>query len=228
MTTVLLAHGHPAVRGWIRDALVQAPNVEFVAEASEGEEVLSLIEEIRWHVVLVARTLSRRPHGIEIVERVQEAGLGVAVLILGVPDDDGLLCRLWRAGAAGCISEDAQSEVIVEAVRAAASGRPLWTPEQIARVECWWDEVGSRLKMLTLRERQVPVLVAEGLSNRQIALRLVLSENTVETHVRNVLNKLRVSRRLEAAMLAAREMNVNQPKPKITDSGDDTARSGVI
>ena len=72
-------------------------------------------------------------------------------LILGRPDGDGALCRLWRAGALGCIPEDAQASAIVAAVQALARGQPLWTADEIARAQRWWYKVGSRLESLTRR-----------------------------------------------------------------------------
>jgi RNA polymerase sigma factor (sigma-70 family) len=176
-------------------------------------------------VALIACSLPGSPPGIEVLERVQEAELGVPVLTLGVPDDDGLLCRLWRAGALGCVAAEAAPQAIVEAVRAAAHGRSLWTPEQMARAQRWWDEAGCKLEALTQRERQVLELVAEGLSNRQIAERFSLSVNTVRTHLRNVLGKLRVSNRLEAAMFLVRETDINLTSGKIIHRDDDKAAS---
>jgi len=102
----------------------------------------------------------------------------------------------------------------VEAVRTAARGRSLWTPEQIVQVQRWWDEVGSKLEALTERERQVLDLVADGLSNRQIAERLLLTENTVQTHVHHVLHKLAVRNRVEAAMVLAQRLDISQATPK--------------
>lgn len=204
MTTVLLAHSHPAVRAWLRDALTGAKDVAFVAEVGSGEEAWHLIQQVRWGVALVACSLPGTPGAVEIAEQMQAEGLDVHLVALGAPDHDSLLCRLWRAGALGCVPEEAAPEMIVETVRAAARGQSLWTPGQIAQAQRWWDEVGSRLEALTEREREVVVLMAYGLSNREIAQRLVLSENTVETHVRNIFGKLRISRRFEAAMLMAR------------------------
>ncbi len=204
MTMVLLAHSHPGVRAWVRDALVRVrvQDVEFVAEASSDAEVRSLILQVRWNVALISCSLL-----VAVLEAIEPAWArngNVRVVVLGAPDRDGLLYRLWRAGALGYVAGDAAPEIIVEAVQAAAHGRPLWTEEQIAQAQSWWDEVGSKLGALTERERQVLDLMADGLSNRQIAERLLLTENTVQTHVRRVLSKLAASNRLEAAMVLAK------------------------
>jgi DNA-binding NarL/FixJ family response regulator len=227
MTTVLLAHSHPAVRDWVRDALAQVRDVESVAEASNGDEAWHLIQQVRWDIVLIACSLldAVLAHAGSTAWTASE---GVRVVVLGVPARDGLLHRLWRAGVLGSVSEQAAPETIVEAVRAAAHGRPQWTAGQVARAQRWWDEVGSKLEALTGRERQVLGLVAQGLSNRQIAERFSLSVNTVRTHLRNVLSKLGVSNRLRAAMFLAREMGINQTSEKIIHRDDDKAAVDMI
>lgn len=214
MTTVLLAHSHPAVRALVQDALAQAEDVAFVAEVSNGEEAWHLIQQVHWGVALVACSLSGSPGAVEIAEQIQAEGFDVHLVALGAPDHVSLLCRLWRAGALGCIPEEAAPEIIVEAVRAAARGRSLWTPEQIEQAQHWWDDVGPKLEALTGRERQVLDLMAEGLSNRQIAECLLLTENTVETHVRHVLSKLAARNRVGAAMVLAQRLNINQATPE--------------
>ncbi|HOR00029.1 MAG TPA: response regulator transcription factor [Anaerolineae bacterium] len=203
MTTMLLAHSHPAVRAWVCDALAQVQDVEFVAEARDDREVSRLIEQLHWDVALISCSLLDGRLA-ETAEPPGSTNWDVHVVVLGAPDRDGLLCRLWRAGALGYVPEDAAPEAIVEAVQVAAQGGLLWTEEQIAQAEWWWDEVGSRLEALTERERQVLDLMADGLSNRQIAERLLLTENTVQTHVRHVLSKLAASNRVEAAMVLAK------------------------
>ncbi len=207
MTTVLLAHSHPAVRAWVQDALAQAQDVAFVAEVSDAEDAWHLIQQVRWGVALVACSLPGSPGAVELVEQVQMEGFGVHLVALGVPDHDSLLCRLWRAGALGCVPEEAVPKMIVEAVRVAARGESLWTPEQIVQAQGWWDEVGSKLEALTGRERQVLDLVAEGLSDRQIARRLCVSAKTIHVHVSNMLGKLGLETRQQAIVFVLKRAN---------------------
>ena len=218
MTTVLLAHGHPAVRAWVRDALAQAQDVEVVAEVSNCEEAWHLIQQVRWSVGVIACSLPGCAGAVEIAERAQIADIDLHLLVLGDPDHDGLLCRLWRAGALGCVSEEVAPQAIVEAVRAAARGRPLWTAAQVARAQCWWDEVGAKLEALTARERQVLSLMADGLSNRQIARRLGIGARTVQTHVANILGKLALETRQQAIVLVLKEANGYLAKVTIPQS----------
>ena len=220
MAAVLLAQANASVRAQLRRALDDAPEIELVTQVDQSEAVWRLLQEVRWDVLVSAGAFAQGPDAAEVLQRARAAGLAVRALILGTPDGDGLLCRLWRAGALGCIPEDAPASAIVAAVQAVAQGIPVWTPEEAAQAQRWWDEVGRRLEALTRREREVLALIAEGFTNRHIAERLVLSENTVETHVRNVLRKLQVARRLEAAMVYGREM-LTSGESNITDSRDD-------
>ncbi len=219
MNTVSLAHSHPAIRAWMRDALARTSDAAFVAEVSTGEEALSLAEQICWDLALISCVLPGKPHGIEVVERVLATEPNVPVLVLGVPDDDETLCRLWRAGAAGCIREDAAPEATARAVQAAADGTQLWASDHVARAHRWWEEVGCKLEALTEREREVLLLVTKGLSNKQIATRFSLSVNTVRAHMRSILSKLEASSRLEAATFLAKEASINQDAARDRPSG---------
>jgi len=131
----------------------------------------------------------------------------VQVLILGTPDGDGPVSAL-AAGRRFGLHPRRHSSGHHRGGR--TGGRSLWTADQVARAQRWWEEVGCKLEALTKRERQVLALVAEGLSNRQIAGRLSLSVNTVQTHMRHIFVKLAVNNRVETAALFLRKANINQ------------------
>jgi DNA-binding NarL/FixJ family response regulator len=107
-----------------------------------------------------------------------------------------------RAGAAGYLVKNEAPGQIVVAVRRAMQGDAFWTPAQLARAERWEAEVAAVRDSLTNREREVLILVAEGLSNKEIAQRLVVTVRTVDFHVSNILRKLDVISRVEAAVWA--------------------------
>jgi DNA-binding NarL/FixJ family response regulator len=214
MTRVLIAHSYPVTRTGLRGVLAQAPGMEVVAEASEGAEALQLIQQFRPDVVLLDGRLSGALDAIAVAERISTAGWGTRVLGLNAANDDGQIYRLWRAGAAGCVSIAARLEAIVQAVAAVARGERLWTAEQVARARRWQEDIGSRLETLTEREGQILILIVEALSDRQIAERLSLSQNTVHWHVRNVLSKLGLKTRQEAIVFLLRkgsEVTVRAP-----------------
>ncbi len=98
----------------------------------------------------------------------------------------------------------------MHAVQAASHGRLLWTADQIARAQRRWDDVGSKLEALDPREREVLDLVAEGLTNRQVAERLVIIQNTIQTHVHHILSQFGANNRIKAARVLARGANIHR------------------
>lgn len=220
MATVLLVHSHPVVRAGLGSVLGQAHGMRVVGEASKGNEALRLLQRTRPDVALIACSLAGLLDGPAVVKRIEAGGWGVRVLALSAPGDHGSIYRMWQAGAVGCISERAGLQSVVEAVEAAARGERLWTPEQTAQMERWWEDIGSKVEMLTGREKEVLVLMADGLTDRQIAERLQVSENTIHTHVRRVLGKLELATRQEAIVFALRKENCR----KIISFDDDKLR----
>ena len=207
MVKVVIVHSSALLRGALRTALMEAGDLRVVGEASRGEQALHLLEGAAPDVLVLACRLEGRADSATVAARVRALGRRIAVLAWGDAGGDRGLWRLWRAGAAGCVEEEAPPEALREAVSRAARGERLWTREQLWRAHSWWEQVGSRLARLSAREMQVLKLVAGGLTTRQIAQRLTLSHNTVEAHVRSVLTKLEVSSRLEAALLLVRELD---------------------
>ena len=121
-------------------------------------------------------------------------------LVLMAHDRDAVLADVVEAGAVGFVTKEEAPERLVEAIRRAARGEVLFTREQLTRARRWREEVGERWENLTEREREVLALVAQGKSNGEIAERLCVTEKTVEKHVSNVLGKLALSSRTEAAV----------------------------
>jgi DNA-binding NarL/FixJ family response regulator len=126
--------------------------------------------------------------------------LPVRVLALSSYDDDRYVQEMLEAGETGYLLKDEAPVVIVAAVRAAARGERLWTMEQFARARRWREEVQERWSALTEREREVLALVAARKSNKEIAQALNVTVRTVEFHVSNVLGKLGLTSRVEAAV----------------------------
>jgi DNA-binding NarL/FixJ family response regulator len=120
-------------------------------------------------------------------------------LILTAHDRDAFLAEMEEAGAAGFLTKDEDAPALVEALRRAAQGEALYTEEQLERARRRREDVGRRWDSLTERERGVLRLLTEGLSNAAIAEALCIAEKTVEYHVTNILGKLGVASRLEAA-----------------------------
>ncbi len=198
---VLLADDHPALRMGLRVLLDRAPDIEVVGEADDGDAALALIESLRPDVAVLDCQLPGI-EGAAVAEAVARRGLPVCVVALSAYDDDRYLAGMMTAGAVGYLLKNEAPGQIVAAVQAAMRGERLWTPEQVARVSRWQAEVARVRDSLTEREREVLRLVADGLSNKEIAQALTITVRTTDFHVSNILRKLGVISRVEAAVWA--------------------------
>jgi len=196
---VLLADDHPTLRLGLRVLLDQAPDVEVVGEAEDGEEALASIEALLPDVAVLDCQLPVL-EGTKLAQEIRQRGLPVRVLALSSYDDDRYVRGMLEAGAVGYLLKDEAPETIVAAVRAAAQGEGYFSPPVAAKVAAWARR--ERPAGLTEREMEVVRLVAEGMSNKEIAHKLRVKKRTVEFHVGNILRKLGVASRVEAAVWA--------------------------
>jgi DNA-binding NarL/FixJ family response regulator len=204
---VLLADDHQLMREGTAALLGADERIEVVGLARDGREALALAERRAPDVVLLDLNMPVLG-GLEACARLRESG-GPEVLMLTVSDEEPDLYAALRVGAAGYLTKDVPPAELIEAVLAVARGEPRIAPAMASRMLA---ELGrgtappDPLAALSDRERDVLALLAEGLRNREIAERLVISEATVKTHVRHVLEKLRFRNRAEAAAFAARHL----------------------
>lgn len=183
----------------LRVLLARAPGVEVVGEAGDGEQALALLEALRPDVVVLDCEMPGLP-GMEVAQEIRRRNVPVRVLALSAYDGEHYVRGMMEAGAVGYLLKDEAAGVIVEAVRGAARGEGYFSPKIAVKVAALAR--GERPAGLTEREVEVLRLVAEGLSNKEIADRLQVKERTAEFHVSNVLQKLNVASRVEAAMWA--------------------------
>ena len=198
---VLLADDHPALRVGLRVLLEQASDVEVVGDAGDGREALDRIEELRPDVAVLDCQLPEI-QGTEVAAEIRRRGLATRVLALSAYRDERYVRGMMKAGAVGYLLKDEAPRVIVAAVQAAARGESWFSPEVAARVAAWQRGERSEQPDLTEREMEVLQLVAKGKSNKEIAYALNVTERTIEFHVGNILSKLGVASRVEAAMWA--------------------------
>jgi len=205
----LVADDQEVVRAGFSALLDTQPDVDVVASAANGAEAVRLSREHRPDVVLMD---VRMPvlDGIEATREISRAdGNGPRILILTTFDLDEYVYDALQAGASGFLLKDVPAETLFEAVRVIAAGEALLAPAvtrrliaEFARLRPRPQDPPNELEALTPRETEILGLVAQGLSNREIALRLVLSDETVKTHVSHVLRKLGLRDRAQAVVVA--------------------------
>ena len=209
--SVLLADDQPLLRMGFRMILDAQPDMTTAGEAADGAEAVALTAASQPDVVLMDVRMPGMD-GIEATRRIVAAGGGARVLILTTFDLDEYAFSALRAGASGFLLKDAPPDELLSGIRAVAAGDAVVAPSVTRRLLDAYahrlpDERvpatrSTRLDPLTEREREVLLAVARGLSNAEIAERLVVSEATVKTHVGRILTKLGLRDRIQAVILA--------------------------
>jgi len=212
---VVVSDDHPVVRQGLRSFL-EAQGFAVVGEAADGDEAVRLVTETRPDVLLTDLVMPG-VDGIEAIRRLRAGGPPVGILVLTSFSGAEQVIPAIQAGADGYLLKDAGPGVLEDAIRAVHRGEPMLSPEAaavvMARVAGEPAAAGDApaagpehpdLERLTAREREVLAGLGRGLSNRQLAAELFVSEKTVKTHVSSVLAKLRVADRTQAALFAVR------------------------
>ena len=199
---ILIVDDHGVVREGVRMYLALDPELEVVGEAANGEEALQLAREHNPDVVLMD-LLMPVMDGVTATALIRRELPDTEVIALTSVLEDQAIYRAMRAGAIGYLLKNTKATELTRAIKAAAAGQVQLSPEAAARL---LREVGvpDSPEKLTERETEVLRLLAQGKANKEIAADLVIGEKTVKTHVSNVLSKLGVSSRTQAALYAMR------------------------
>ncbi len=206
---LLLVDDHTLFREGLASILASQPDMEVVGEASDGLEALVKARALRPHLILMDVQMPGMD-GVEATRRIHRELPDTAVVMLTVRDDDELLFEALKSGASGYILKATGSRRLIEMLRAALQGEAALSPALAARVLGEFRRISALLPedfqpealALTDREQEVLLLISRKATDKEIAEHLGISLYTVKSHVRNILNKLQVSSRREAAYLA--------------------------
>ncbi len=203
---VLIADDHLIVREGLQLILETADEFELVGEAADGAQAVQLAGKLKPDVILMDLQMPN-VDGLTAIAQIRTKYPDIAIVILTTYNEDDRMIRGLRAGARGYLLKDTDRETLLHTIRAAARGDTLLKPEIMARVLAHADAAPARAPggtELTEREMQVLRLLVHGAQNKEIALRLNITERTVKAHLASIFNRLGVNSRTEAATLAVR------------------------
>jgi DNA-binding NarL/FixJ family response regulator len=208
---VLVVDDHPLFRQGVVHSLGSEPGLTVVGEAASGEEALRLARELLPDIVLLDISMPGW-NGLVTAEKISTACPATTIVMLTVSEDKDKLLAAFKAGARAYVLKGVSAQELANVVRAAAGGDVYVSPSLAAEmlVSLTRDHAPDSLQELTDREREILRLIGTGLTNREIGTRLFLSEKTIKHYVTNILQKLQVRSRVEAALFAAQHDRLKQ------------------
>ncbi len=217
---VLIADDHTLFRDGLRALLASIPDIEVVGEASSGMGVLARAMDLQPDVILMDIQMPDL-NGIETTRQILRTSPHLGIIVLTMFQDDDSVFAAMRAGARGYVLKGADQAVLLRAVRAVANGESLFSPEIAMRLMQFFTNLKPTpspelFPELTLRERDILALIADGQTNAEIADKLVISLKTVRNHVSNIFSKLQVADRAQAA-IRAREVGLGSSASTSSD-----------
>jgi DNA-binding NarL/FixJ family response regulator len=198
--TCLIVDDHEVVREGLRLSLSRAPHIRVIGEASDGEQAIGLVERRKPDVVVMDVRMPGMD-GLEATKQITEKVPETSVLIFTAFSERSLLARGLDSGAKGYILKEAPHETLLRAVERVARGEGYIDPALMPAFLSGKDQT----EMLTAREREILQLLADGMSNADVASKLFISQETVKSHVRHILTKLEADTRTQAVAIALRE-----------------------
>ena len=206
--TVIIIDDHPLLRKGLGQLLEFEPELKLIADASSGEQGLALAIHNEPDLIILDLNMPEM-NGIDTLIALRDAGITSRILMLTVSDNVDDIAQAMRAGADGYLLKDMEPELLLEEIKKAATGKMVidarLTELLVGALNTRQSDPELKLAELTSREREVAALLAEGQSNKQIALELEISQETVKVHVKHVLNKLKLCSRVKVALYMAQQ-----------------------
>ena len=208
MIRVLVVHQTPLICSLISSVLSEEPDIYIIGQVTTVDEALATLEKETCNMILVAATLTNNG-AMKLTETVAQSDPAIKVLIIGLPESKNAILQYVAAGASGYVLQDVSVDKLLDHVRAVYDEKALISPTiaaalmdriaELSRISSQYELDASVCDALTPREHNVLDLIGEGFTNQEIADRLFIEVGTVKNHVHNILKKLDVSSREEAA-----------------------------
>lgn len=201
---IMLADDHVLMREGVKQLLEFDGSIEIIAEASDGEECLKLLKKCKPQVLLLDINMPKM-NGIEVLEEIKKQKIDVRVLILTVHNEVEYLLKAVDIGVDGYILKESESAELRRAIDLVAKGENYIQPKLIPMLNSRLlsrDKDKDKIELLTQREMEVLIQIANGMINKEIATSLHISERTVKNHISNIFKKIEVSDRTQAAVFA--------------------------
>ena len=204
---ILVADDHTVVREGLRTLIGTEPGMEVIGEAADGVEAVQKAHTLQPDVILLDMVMPRKD-GVKVIGEIKRENPAARILVLTSFSDDDKVFPAIKAGALGYLLKNASPQRLLSAIRDVYQGEPTMSPDiasKLMRELQRSSDLPPTREPLTEREVEVLCLVAQGLSNQEIADTLIVGEGTVRTHVSNILSKLHLANRTQAALYALRE-----------------------
>lgn len=205
--TVLIADDHPIVREGLRGVLTLVPDLTIVGEAADGAQAVERALALQPDILLLDLAMPRK-NGIQVIEEVKRRNPAIRILVLtSFANNDQILAAL-KLGAEGYLLKESTPDTLIQAIHNVYAGRAWLDPtitHMVVQEMNRPSEQPPAEQPLTARELEVLKLVAQGISNHEIAGKLFISESTVRVHISHILNKLQLSNRIQATLYAVKE-----------------------
>ncbi|MGD9425736.1 two-component system response regulator NarL [Pantoea sp. NSTU24] len=203
--TLLLIDDHPMLRSGMKQLMVLDPRLQVVAEAGNGIEGLALAQQHDPDLILLDLNMPGL-NGLDTLTQLREMALSGRVVVFSMSDDEEDVVSALKRGADGYLLKDMEPEALLKALYQAAAGQIVLsealTPVLVSRLRAAQPARSGDISQLTRREREILLLISEGMTNKTIARKLAISESTVKVHVKYLLKKMNLKSRLEAAVWA--------------------------